>query len=250
MSLINDALKKAQSMQPSAQGGGLKLASKPLTSRPASAPAFPAPSAPPAGPAAGPRLPAGSKTKHPQTGLILAIAGAVFAAALCVLGGVAVMLWKSGSEQIAAVTTVVETPPPPAGTTTAPEEPPAAPAGDASAPSIVLSTPAATPPVPAPGAQPEAPASDTAIAEGDIATPAQARPATPARPRDPKLQAYVLTIRVAGIRTGENPKALMNDRVYSIGEYVSPEHDLRLAGVDERMLELEDSHGNIYEVRF
>ncbi|MGH8019258.1 MAG: hypothetical protein ACREIA_13395 [Opitutaceae bacterium] len=262
MSLINDALKKAQSMHPPAQGGGLKLASKPLASHPAAAPAFPAPLATTHGnPGIEPHAPAAPKSRRPRAGLILAIAGAVFAAALCVLGGAAVMLWKSGSEQIAAVTQEAETPPAPAPIEAAPPavaettpiaEPVDVPAVEAPAVSVAFAPPSTEPLVSTHDAEQEEPAADieAAVAESDPGAAAQAVSAAPAQPRDPKLQAYALGIRVAGIRTGENPKALMNDRVYSIGEYISPEHDLRLKKVEERLIELEDSHGNVYEVRF
>jgi hypothetical protein len=238
MSLINDALKKAQSMQSPGQSGGLKLASKPLQPRTA---AHPGPSAPPTLSAdTGKRV--APPRRRPRTGLILAVAGGVFAGVICLGLGAMFLLWPAGADDSApaAVASVEPTADPTAKPTVAQSAPEAAPTPEAASPAP---TPVETPVVETVAAAP----ADT-IAE-PIAV-AVSRPIAPARPRDPRLQAFALGIRVAGIRTGDNPKALMNDRVYGIGEFVSPDHDLRLTKVDTRMLELEDSHGNVYEVRF
>ncbi|BET66837.1 hypothetical protein ASA1KI_17550 [Opitutales bacterium ASA1] len=238
MSLINDALKKAQSMQSPGQTSGLKLASKPLQPRSA---AHPGPSAPPAlTPDTGTRV--APPRRKPRTGLILAIAGGVFAGVICLGIGAMFLLWPAGADGSApAVIASAEPTADPMAEATSTTYPPE--------PVAVRET---APPAPAPF-EPPVVATVAAAPVDTVAEPlavADSRPIAPARPRDPRLQAFALGIRVAGIRTGENPKALMNDRVYGIGEFVSPDHDLRLSKVDTRMLELEDSHGNVYEVRF
>ena len=257
MSLINDALKKAQSMQPAGQNGGLKLGSKAPAAAlaTATAPTPPIPGSAPAVAAGDNRPSPPKKPPAARPGMILAIAGAVFLATVCMVVVAGMMLWNGGSGEpsfLANSSTPRVRPPDekppvvvPAPVTAPPETAVVAkpPPVEIAAPKTVVVAPAPNPP-----AVSEPPAVDLIVEAEEEREPEH--PRIPTRPKDPKLQAYVLTIRVAGIRTGVNAKALMNDRVYSIGEYISPNHDLRLSRVQERAIDLEDSAGNTYEVRF
>lgn len=264
MSLINDALKKAQSMQPQA---GLKLAAKSRSEAP-KPPKMPAPLGPVSAAVASEPAPA---KKSAKPALVLVVAGVVFLVALGVLGVTGAMIWKHGVQPKADPTSadepasVAQTKPAPSAES--PEVSKPAPIAEqvravpAAAPAKTpLANPAPKPTADTPASVTSAPSRPTAQPASDVEAAAPApdeeveadieEPALPSRPPDPQLQAYALSLKVTGIRTGDHPKALMNGRVYSVGEYISTEHDLRLKSVTSRSLDLEDSAGNVYEVRF
>jgi hypothetical protein len=64
------------------------------------------------------------------------------------------------------------------------------------------------------------------------------------------VQAWVQKVRLSGIRMGPQPKALLNDRVYLVGDTVNNELNLRLSAITSRTLEFEDAAGNVYELAF
>jgi hypothetical protein len=98
--------------------------------------------------------------------------------------------------------------------------------------------------------QPVGTAQDLELKPSDPAdTPAEAAVPPPVPP-DPRIQTFLLGLKVTGVRTGDRPKVLMNDRVYAIGESVSNDFDLQLTQIAMRRLELTDKGGNVYEVRF
>jgi hypothetical protein len=131
----------------------------------------------------------------------------------------------------------------------------------ASAP-VAAKAPAApaTPPAPPPEAAAALPPAPAATAAAAAAQPAPApepaarpAPATPPRraPRpDPYIQAWVQKVKLSGIRMGPQPKALINDRVYLVGDIVNIELELRLSAIKSRTLEFEDAAGNLYELPF
>lgn len=283
MSLINDALKKAQNLQtrPPGTTPGFPRAAVPEN------PLQPAAPAPTGGlPAPASSLPVAAATpvaalrkgKSPHSGLIITITASILVVGLGAIGYVvyALFFMESPSDQLATAT-----PPPAATTTVLPATPAAAPAPDAAAAADATSAarvaaPAeAAPAVPAPAAAiapatPDASRVTTAApapASAPAATSAAAMAEVSADPADevateeefvgehinnpaPHIQQWVEKITVAGIRAGDNPKALMNDRVYLIGDTVSHDLALKLKAISERLLVFEDADGNTYEYTF
>jgi len=87
--------------------------------------------------------------------------------------------------------------------------------------------------------------------------PAAAQPApepakpTVARKLEPRAIKYIESIRVAGIRAASGDrKVLMNDRVYRIGDTVEAEMGLKLAGITVNSLTFEDENGGRYTRNF
>lgn len=85
--------------------------------------------------------------------------------------------------------------------------------------------------------------------------PEPARPAasTPgaARKLEPRAINFVNSIRVAGIRASANDsKVLMNDRVYRVGDTVEAEMGLKLAGITANSLTFEDENGGRFTRNF
>jgi hypothetical protein len=78
-------------------------------------------------------------------------------------------------------------------------------------------------------------------------------PVAPAAKPDPRVLTAIDAFKVLGVRTGAAPrdnKVLMNDRVYRLGDYVVPELGLKLTGVTPSTLTFEDSNGAIYTKSF
>ena len=68
---------------------------------------------------------------------------------------------------------------------------------------------------------------------------------------DPDVLAYVNTLNVRGIRiTGGESKVLMNNKVYKTGEIVNYDLNLKLSEVSGKELIFEDVQGNTYIARF
>ncbi len=90
-------------------------------------------------------------------------------------------------------------------------------------------------------------------ASAAVQLPPEARPAASASTRkfEPRAIKYIDSIRVAGIRASANDsKVLMNDRVYRIGDIVEAEMGLKLAGIATNALTFEDENGARYTRNF
>jgi hypothetical protein len=140
--------------------------------------------------------------------------------------------------------------PVPAPATAAPPEPPAAAQNPTVAdPQPVATTSATAVPTASQAAEPQA------VTEAATPAPAPAPVAPPPPPKrvnrpEPIVLAWVEKIQITGVRRSGRPKVLMNDRVYTIGDTVNFEYDLKLAAVGERTLTFEDPLGNTYDLRF
>jgi len=68
---------------------------------------------------------------------------------------------------------------------------------------------------------------------------------------EPRAITYIESIRVAGIRaSGSDRKVLMNDRVYRLGDLVEPEMGLTLVGIAPNALTFQDERGGKYTRNF
>jgi hypothetical protein len=86
------------------------------------------------------------------------------------------------------------------------------------------------------------------VAPGQLA-PEPAKPTAPATPAaarklEPRAINFINSIRVAGIRAAStDSKVLMMDRVYRVGDIVEAEMGLKLAGITASSLTFEDENG-------
>lgn len=86
--------------------------------------------------------------------------------------------------------------------------------------------------------------------------PAEVVPAAPATPPPPakmdnKAVSYIENLRIAGIRaSATDAKVLMNDRVYRPGDMVERELGLKLVGITSSSLTFEDEQGARYTRNF
>lgn len=226
MSLINDALKKAQRQRtPDALA-------RPSTPEPV--PAAPQPQV-----YVRPHRPSGPDPALIKLG---AIGGAVV-----IVGLVAVLVWKLATSDKAspaseqAVATQSQSP---AVTTPSGNLPP-----------VVSATKPAEPTVqPQFTVRPEnKPAALPTVTPATTAArpPATETPVVSAAKPDPRVLTAIDGFKVLGVRaTGKESKVLMNDRVYRIGDYVVPEFGLKLTGVTPSTMTFEDSNGAIYTKSF
>jgi hypothetical protein len=93
----------------------------------------------------------------------------------------------------------------------------------------------------------------TAAPAVTLAEPPKAEPAKPALPGKLETRAinYIESIHVAGIRASStDAKVLMNDRVYRIGSIVERDLGLKLTGITANSLTFEDEHGATYTRTF
>ncbi len=211
MSLINDALKKAQHRQGDT--------TPPAASTP--------------GPARVPGQPSG-RPKSPVHGVAIG----VVATLLVVAASVAVTVYLLKEDEPPArhpsspVTNTSTTPVAPS----APVSTPATPA--ASAPEI----PAPTPPPPAPATPP--------VAAVPAATTPPAPPAEPAIPTlklGTRIQSFVDRLRVTSIRISDTGnKAILNDRLFRVNDLVEPALGLRLTDIQPHLLTFTDENGATY----
>jgi hypothetical protein len=136
-----------------------------------------------------------------------------------------------------AVTAATATPPAaPAQTVTSPPSKPAASPASAAAPADLSPTPLA----PTPESRPA-----PAIAK----TPTDASPTPPApEPKpDEHVQQFIEALRVTGIRaSGGDSKVLMNDRVYRVNDIVDRTLGLKLTKVSADYLTFTDANGATY----
>jgi len=236
MSLINDALKKAQRQR-----------TPDALTRP-SAPEVPPATPPPAQPYVYVR-PARSGGPDPMLIKLGAIVGGVV-----IVGLVVALLWRSGGGDEPAKQ-------PPATAVAAPAQKSPEPAAPANIPTVSASQPGANQAQPQFTLRPE----PQPVATQPAVTPVVAPVATttqnpgPEPPRvatakpDPRALTAIDGFKVLGVRTGaaaKDNKVLMNDRVYRLGDYVVPELGLKLTGVTPSTLTFEDSNGVIYTKSF
>ncbi len=128
-----------------------------------------------------------------------------------------------------------------------------------SEPTSVLRPPSSEPAKPAPaptGSDPRVSPFSAPSASAQASRPApQASAAQVASPPPPKLSSHAIefidNIKVAGIRaSASDPKVLMNDRVYRPGSMVSADMGLRLVGLTADSLTFEDERGGRYTRTF
>jgi hypothetical protein len=226
MSLINDALKKAQKQR---TGEAPPLASMPAIG--------------------------GESARHiarrakPASFNSLLVRLGLGAGGLLVLGLTGVLLLRDSPAPAETPVAVA-----PAAPSASPAPAPAAP-GQTKPAENVFVLPIAAPPVvgkPAPVSpkvEPTAPAAAVIQPETAKVAPAPT-PAAPGR-LEPRAMTYIDNIRVAGIRaSATDSKVLMNDRVYRAGDTVEHELGLKLVGITANSLTFEDQAGGRYTRNF
>jgi cytoskeletal protein RodZ len=116
---------------------------------------------------------------------------------------------------------------------------------------------ASTPASPAPTPQPITPATISPLLENPPASPptssAPAPVATESAPvtTDPRVHAFVDAVKVMGIRSsGGDSRVLMNDRVFRVNDIVDRNLGVRLTKVEPDVLTFTDSNGAIYTKNF
>ena len=246
MSLINEALKKAQRSRHEDQADA---------------------SAPEA--AGGIRIPKRSKAQNANTVVLLG-AGALVLVVLSVVATVilvnrpsphAAAAQNSGSGKTSAAPVDV------ASSSASAPTPVAATAETATAPltlhtGSVVATPASAVSTSAPAISIPAPAASAPMAAVDpsptiapaaAAATAATAPAAPPPPTGPdeRIAAFVEAIRVTGIRSsGNESRVLMNERVFRVNEVVERTLNLRLIKVTGDTLTFSDANGVTYEKHF
>lgn len=220
MSLINDALKKAQRQR---TPDALVRPSTPE----------PAPVAPQPQVYVRPHRPSAPDPSLIKLG---AIGGAVVIVAL-----VAVLVWKMAGSDNASPTSGQ-------GVATQ-SQPPAVTVPSGNNPPVVSATRPATQPQFT--VQPENKPAATPTVTPATKPPVTETPGVTAAKPDPRVLTAIDGFKVLGVRaTGKDSKVLMNDRVYRIGDYVVPEFGLKLTGVTPSSMTFEDSNGAIYTKSF
>lgn len=237
MSLINDALKKAQKQR---TGEAPLLAALPGVGGQSAA-----------------RI---SRRARPDGFNPLLLRGALGAAVLLVLvvGGYFAFRGKSEAgprktesspAQVAAAPSSVVSPP-------ASASPPVTrpPSSEPASPAFTLPIT----PVPAPASQLPAPslakAPSPAAVPAAVISPPSAEASAPPRPEpklEPRAVQYIENIKVAGIMArATDSKVLMNDRVYRIGDTIEYEMGIRLVGITANSLTFADGSGARYTRTF
>lgn len=229
MSLINDALRKAQKQR---TGEMPALASMPAIGGESAARI------------AKRTRPAGFYTLLIRLGAVVALLSVV------IIGGVVLLRKKSlpaDAQQSAGQTPGGQQP------TTVPPPQTAAPQPAATTfvvPVVAPSTPAASPKTPAPVVQTETPKPVATTAAPVTAKPEPVKPAAPTK-LEPKAIMFIESLKVVGIRASTtDSKVLMNDRVYRIGNTVEHEMGIKLTGITANSLTFEDERGGSYTRTF
>jgi hypothetical protein len=285
MSLINDALKKAQKLQ-TQQPAASKASAAPAGTRPAQVRAAPRSD----------QLFGFERILVGLVALVVLVVGVAVGTVLLLRKGEtpvvataphpavpvpAVPVRPAGSPTQPGASVAPPAIPPPAVTVSTPPPPPAVseptPPVAVSPPPIVASSPPANPAPanPSPAAtplpdstppvssappsvsvdlSPEPPPATTATpppAQGSNLTPPAAKPAVsrpPAPPKqDFKILAFIDKLKILGIRAaGSDSKVLMSGRVYRLNEIVDYELGLRLTGVGTTTLTFVDESGVVY----
>lgn len=241
MSLINDALKKAQRQRGDEPAADL-----------------------PPGPGGG-RVARREKPAGFQTLLVRLAVGIV---AVCAVIVTTVVLLRDDPAPVAA--TPPKTEPVATNPVTAPKQEPVAPKVEPPVPKadpapVVAAvtppvseptTPAVTLPSNPPATAPTTGPTTVANAGGPNLTlpPISSAPAIPAPSsageQDKRILAYLSTLSVRGIRPGPDPKVLMNDRVYRPNDVIDYSLGLKLTGVVPNRLEFVDERGVGYVKTF
>jgi hypothetical protein len=228
MSLINDALRKAQKQR---TGEAPSLAS------------MPAIGGEPAARIARRARPAGFYT------LLIRLGAATALLAVVIIGGVLLLRKKAPAPAEPQPAIVAQAPAP------KPADP--APVSAVTQPAASITTfvvPITAPPAPAATPKAEAPVVQTGTPKpvAAIVAPLPARP-EPAKPAklEPKAIMFIESLKVVGIRaSATDSKVLMNDRVYRIGNTVEHEMGIKLTGITANSLTFEDEHGGSYTRTF
>ncbi|MFZ9746731.1 MAG: hypothetical protein ACO3G4_08885 [Opitutaceae bacterium] len=86
----------------------------------------------------------------------------------------------------------------------------------------------------------------TASPPAPVVAPAAPSPAAPPRP-DEKVTAFIGTLRVAGVRAlGDDSRVLINDRVYRVNDVIDRTLGVRLVRVEPARLDFVDGRGVTY----
>lgn len=233
MSLINDALRKAQKQ---------RTGEMPVLS------SMPAIGGESAARIAKRTRPAGFYT------LLIRLGAGVALLAVVIIGGVMLLRKKTGPVETA--TPPVQTAAVPQATavqTPAPQPPAATPQPAATTfvvPVVVQPTPAATPKASTPIVPAETPKPVASVATPVTAKPEPVKPAVPGK-LDSKAIQFIESLKVVGIRASTtDSKVLMNDRVYRIGNIVEHEMGIKLTGITANSLTFEDERGGSYTRTF
>lgn len=233
MSLINDALRKAQKQR---TGEVPTLASMPAIGGESAARI------------AKRTRPAGFYT------LLIRLGAAVALLSVVIIGGVVLLRKKSGPEvapQSAAQTPAVQQ----AATVQPPSQQPQPAAPQPAATTFVVpvaapASPAITPKTQAPVTQAETPKPVVTTTAPVAPKPEPVRPAGPTK-LDSKAIMFIESLKVVGIRaSATDSKVLMNDRVYRIGNTVEHEMGIKLTGITANSLTFEDERGGSYTRTF
>jgi hypothetical protein len=238
MSLINDALKKAQRQR--------------------------------SGPLDAPPMPGGShggaqgRPSMPPQMLVLALAGAAVVVVISVVATVYFLNRAPAAKPAAKVAVAAAKPalitpaPEPSPVIIAPvivQAPPAAVELPKTTPVVAEAAPVVAAPAPVPAATTPAPASSavaSAPAPSSAPAPAAAAAAPAAElPLDVRIAMFVDKAHVTGIRaSGAGSKVLMNDRVYRLNDVVDRVLGLRLIRIGPDSLTFADASGTIYVKNF
>ncbi len=243
MSLINDALKKAQRVR---------------NDSPATTPA-PAYTAAVASSAAAPVASSYSRPRKSNTAFLIG-AGALVLIGLAV--GATLFIDRGASAPAVSKGTALAAPTPAPAPVQSPSNAAIAPV-ERSAPAPVAFTPAPTfsqtpAPAPKPVAVEPAPTPQqtaiTPVVTPKVETPVVATvappPATPPKPDERALR-FVDAMRVAGVRLpGPEGRVLMNDRVFKLNDTVDRSLGLKLTKITANLLTFTDANGVTYEKDF
>ncbi len=245
MSLINDALKKAQKERTPDKG------------------ATPPPP-PPRTPAVPPGISRGGKPRKNNT-VVYVVCGAVVLVALSVAATVYLLRDQPAAPVVASAPAPT---PAKAPTATPPPIGPAPASQVAASPQAAIPAPAETvAPTKAPASNPVAAVNPHPDPEPIVfaprppdggATPAAEAPATePATnsrgieiPKpNPRVRTIIERFRITGIRLSAK-KVIINERLFAEGDVVEPAIDLRLTKIEKDLLTFVDSTGLVYYKRF
>ncbi len=237
MSLINEALKKAQRQRAAEASASANVPEGPSTQpEPVHAPAIP--------------LPAKRRKHVGAQSVVLITIGSIL---LLLVGGAAAFILFSPSESPAVIAAAHPAPAPqpvlPQPVLPAPVSPPPV----EPVPTVIL------PPKPPVVVTPNVPPVTTPKPEQIIPAPVFVAPTPPtpveeptqAPKPDPRIYVFLDKIRVAGIRASKtDPRVLMNDRMFRIGDVVDNQLQLRLTGISSLALTFTDANGIVYNRNF
>lgn len=227
MSLINEALKKAQRM------------------RHQEGPGTPTPSADPSVAADAPHsssLPL-RRGKAPRSQMVV-FAVAIPAVIVLSVGLTWWLLRPAATPTVALTTPAPEVPPTPVAV-----EPTVAPAPEP----VIVALPTVTSATPSPANETvPLPAETPAAMVAAPAEPSRESAEAPSGPRaNPRVNAFLDTLRVTGIRaSATDPRVSMNDRVFRLNDIVDRTLELRIVGIAPEGLTFIDPSGTVYKVQF